>query len=211
MLNISQLRKNYKNQALDLNELNPNPFVQFEHWFQEALNNNVLEPNAMILATASKEGRPSSRTILLKKMDEKGFVFFTNYKSRKGNELAENPFASATFFWKEVEQQITIEGNVKKISVHESHAYFANRPRGSQLGTWASQQGERITSREELEKQYALYEEKFKNKEIPCPPDWGGYQLIPQRFEFWQGRPNRLHDRFEYVLNEKWLIYRLSP
>lgn len=212
MLNISTLRKEYRLKSLDISNLNADPFLQFNHWFQEAQNAQVLEANAMTLATASSQGRPSCRTVLLKGIDSKGLLFFTNYDSRKGIELASNPFACVTFYWSELERQVIIDGRVEKISREESQAYFNLRPRGSQLSAWASHQDQVISSREDLEESYHRYENMYAGEAIPLPPYWGGYRLLPDRFEFWQGRVNRLHDRFRYLLkNDVWHIDRLAP
>lgn len=212
MLNINDLRREYRLKSLDLNDLSPSPFMQFCAWFEEARQGQVLELNAMALATASAEGRPSCRTVLLKEIDTQGFIFFTNYDSRKGQELAENPFGSAVFYWAELERQVILEGGIKKLTVQESERYFDSRPRGSQLGTWASHQDQILFSRAELEKAYRDFEKKFEGKTIPRPPYWGGYRLIPERFEFWQGRSNRLHDRFRYLFSgNTWKIDRLAP
>lgn len=212
MLDINELRKDYQLKSLEIKDLNPDPFLQFEIWFQHAQQAQVGEPNAMILATASAEKRPSCRTVLLKGIDAKGFLFFTNYNSRKGEDLASNPFACTTFFWHELERQVVIKGHVEKLTQEESHTYFASRPRGSQLGAWASPQDQVIASREVLEQAFSEYEKKFKGQDIPSPPYWGGYRLLPERFEFWQGRANRLHDRFRYQLQDGvWVIERLAP
>lgn len=212
MLNINELRREYRLKSLDLSSLNTSPFLQFCLWFEEARQAQVLELNAMALATASREGRPSCRTLLLKQIDAKGFIFFTNYDSRKGQDLAGNPLACATFYWAELERQVIIEGGVEKLTPKESESYFASRPRGSQLGTWASHQDQILTSREELEEAYRHFEKMYEGKPIPKPPYWGGYRLLPERFEFWQGRTNRLHDRFRYLfINDMWQIERLAP
>lgn len=212
MLNIKNLRQEYRLKSLDIVNLNSDPFLQFHLWFKEAQEAQVLEPNAFTLATASAEGRPSSRTILLKGMDEKGFLFFTNYQSRKGRDLSVNPFGCMTFYWAELERQVILDGCVEKISQEESEAYFASRPRSSQLGSWASHQDQTIESREELETAYRNYEQEFEGKPVPKPPYWGGYRLLPVRFEFWQGRQNRLHDRLRYLLTDvTWKIERLAP
>lgn len=212
MLNINNLRREYRLKSLDLNDLNTDPFLQFCAWFEEARLGQILELNAMALATATRKGRPSCRTILLKQIDSKGFVFFTNSDSRKGRELAENPFASAVFYWAELERQVILEGGIEKLSSQESESYFASRPRGSQLGTWASHQDQILNSRKELENGYRDFEKKYEDKIIPKPPYWDGYRLVPERFEFWQGRANRLHDRFRYFLIEnRWQIERLAP
>jgi pyridoxamine 5'-phosphate oxidase len=212
MLNINHLRREYRLKPLDLNHLNADPFSQFSTWFVEAEQAQVLELNAMALATVSLEGRPSCRTVLLKQMDARGFSFFTNYESRKGQELSNNPFACITFYWAVLERQIIIEGRVEKLTQKESETYFASRPRSSQLGAWASQQSQVVRSREELEEAYHHFEEVYDGKEIPLPPYWGGYRLLPTSFEFWQGRPNRMHDRFRYRLQDNiWIIERLAP
>jgi pyridoxamine 5'-phosphate oxidase len=212
MLDISNLRKEYRLKSLDLNNLNSDPFAQFHQWFQEAQHAQVLESNATALATTSLQGRPSCRTILMKGIDSKGLLFFTNYDSRKGIDLATNSFACMTFYWPELERQVIIDGGVEKLSQNESEAYFNLRPRGSQLGAWASHQDQVITSRKELEDAYQHYEKLYAGKPVPMPPYWGGYRLIPDRFEFWQGRANRLHDRFRYSLKDRsWAIERLAP
>lgn len=212
MLKINHLRKEYQLKSLDLSNLNSNPFLQFSIWFEEAKQAQILELNAMALATASAEGRPSCRTVLLKEMNSEGFVFFTNYESRKGRDLAQNPFACATFYWAELERQIVIEGRIEKLTSQESDSYFFSRPRGSQLGAWASHQDQVIHSRKELEESYRHFEKIYESKAIPRPSYWGGYCLYPERFEFWQGRTNRLHDRFRYLLIDHiWQIDRLAP
>jgi len=178
----------------------------------EAISSNLLEPNAMILATANKDGAPSARTVLLKGFDERGFVFYTNYESAKAKNLSENPIASLLFFWAELERQARIEGKVEQVSKADSEEYFRSRPRESQLGAWASKQSSVIASREVLEKKFEEMRKKFEGKEIPLPPFWGGYRVIPQSIEFWQGRESRLHDRICYSFeNGKWKIERLSP
>jgi pyridoxamine 5'-phosphate oxidase len=212
MLNINSLRKEYRLRPLDLNHLNLNPFLQFHTWFEEAQQAQALESNAMALATASLEGQPSCRIVLLKQMDARGFAFFTNYDSRKGQDLANNPIACATFYWSVLERQVVIGGKVEKLTHQESEAYFASRPRGSQLGAWASHQDQILQSRAELEEAYQQFEKMYEGKTIPMPSYWGGYRLLPDRFEFWQGRPNRLHDRFRYLLKDSvWQIERLAP
>ena len=212
MLNIHELRKEYRLKSLDVDKLNPHPFWQFALWFEEAQQAQIPEFNAMTLATATPEGTPSCRTILLKQIDLRGFSFFTNYESRKGKELASNPLACATFYWHELERQVIFAGKIEKLTRKESEDYFASRPRGSQLGTWASHQDQTLNSREELEEAYRYFEKVYEGHTIPLPPYWGGYRLLPQRFEFWQGRSNRLHDRFCYLLvNKEWKIERLAP
>lgn len=212
MLNSNELRKEFQLKSLDINHLNPDPFLQFLAWFAEAQDAQILEFNAMVLATASIDGIPSCRNVLLKRVDAQGFSFFTNYESRKGKELASNPVACAAFYWRELARQVIIEGGIEKLSLQESEAYFASRPTGSQLGAWASQQDQVISSREELEENYRRFEKMYEGRTIPMPPYWGGYRLLPKRFEFWQGRANRLHDRFCYVhMDHSWQITRLAP
>jgi pyridoxamine 5'-phosphate oxidase len=198
----------------DLGEasLDPNPFQQFSRWFQQALDAALPEPNAMTLATATREGKASARIVLLKSFDERGFVFYTNYESRKGRELAENPYAALVFHWIELERQVCAAGQVSRVSREESENYFRSRPVGSQLGAWASRQSQVISGREILEDRLKQLEKDYRNKLIPLPPDWGGLRLAPEMIEFWQGRPNRLHDRLRYRLqDQQWLIERLSP
>jgi pyridoxamine 5'-phosphate oxidase len=212
MININDLRKEYSLKSLDLKDLNLDPFEQFKRWFLEATECQILEPNAMVLATASLAGQPSSRMMLLKEVSDIGFIFYTNYESRKGRDLEENPFASLTFFWKELERQVHVEGKVEKLTVEASRRYFNSRPRGSQLATFSSKQGEMIESKEILKERYRQIKEEYEGRDIPLPSYWGGYCLIPYRFEFWQGRPNRLHDRFQYRIEGKqWSIARLMP
>jgi len=209
---LSKLRRSYSLKELSESTVFLDPTKQFSIWMNEAIKSDLLEPNAMILATASKEGIPSARTVLLKGFDKRGFVFYTNYESSKSKNLGENPIASLLFFWVELERQVRITGKVEKVSQADSEAYFISRPRESQLGAWASKQSSVITSREVLEKKFEGMKEKFEGKEIPLPPFWGGYRVIPQRIEFWQGRENRLHDRISYTLHAgKWKIERLSP
>jgi pyridoxamine 5'-phosphate oxidase len=202
--------KEYQKHTLSLDDLNPDPFQQFAGWFEEAKKIEI-DPGAMALATASLSGLPSCRMVLLKGWDERGFLFFTNSTSRKGREIAENPLASVTFYWKELERQVIGEGKVSKITSEESDLYFATRLRQSQLGAWASRQDAVLSSREELTQRLLGEEEKYKGMEIPRPPHWEGYRIAPYRLEFWQGRENRLHDRFVYRFNGQWQINRLSP
>ncbi|MEM6264701.1 MAG: pyridoxamine 5'-phosphate oxidase [Bacteroidota bacterium] len=209
---IANLRKEYKKHSLHETEVRSHPIKQFDMWFKEILEVTELEANAMTLAT-SVEGQPSSRIVLLKGFDERGFVFYTNYQSRKSREMLANPKASLQFFWPELERQIRIEGEVRKVSEDESDVYYGKRDRGSQIGAWSSPQSEVLHSREELERIVAHYSEEFKEMEtIPRPEYWGGWRLKPHRMEFWQGRPSRLHDRILYSLEgEMWKIERLAP
>ncbi|RUR75141.1 pyridoxamine 5'-phosphate oxidase [Chlorogloeopsis fritschii PCC 9212] len=210
---LADLRKDYTLQGLSENDIDPNPFIQFQKWFDQALDAQLPEPNAMAVATATPDGKPSARMVLLKDFDERGFVFFTNYNSQKGQELAENPQAALVFWWAELERQVRIAGYVEKVSEQESDEYFQSRPFNSRLGAWASHQSEVIASREELEQRLQALQAKYENQDIPRPPYWGGLRVIPTEIEFWQGRPSRLHDRLLYTrLNEhSWKIERLSP
>jgi pyridoxamine 5'-phosphate oxidase len=210
---ISHLRKEYTIAGLTENELDPNPFKQFRKWLNQALEAGLPEPTAMTLATATKDGKPSARMVLLKHVGEEGFVFFTNYESLKGRELLRNPAAALVFYWVELERQVRIIGTAKKVSREESEQYFRTRPIGSQLAAWASKQSEILQNRREIERRVLELEAQYTNKEIPAPPLWGGFRIRPTEIEFWQGRPNRLHDRLRYALarGRKWKIERLSP
>jgi pyridoxamine 5'-phosphate oxidase len=209
---IADLRLTYTRAQLTEADVDPDPMRQFQLWFEQALAADILEPNAMTLATATKDGIPSARIVLLKGVSDRGFVFFTNYESHKGQELAENPHAALVFLWKALERQVRIEGTVEKVSDAETVAYFHSRPRESQLGAWVSDQSQVIANREVLEQRLAELSQKYQNQEIPRPPHWGGYYLIPHTIEFWQGRPSRLHDRLRYRLdNHHWIIERLAP
>ena len=213
-LDLAVLRENYVRLALSETDLLPDPVAQFATWFREALDSQVREPNAMTLATANRQGRPSARTVLLKGFDAAGFVFYTNYESRKGQELAENPQAALLFTWLDLERQIRIEGQVEKITPAESLAYFQSRPKGSQIGTWASPQSRVIADRSVLEATEAELRSQYAEVDtLPLPPFWGGYRLQPDQFEFWQGRSNRLHDRIRYARTEHggWSLERLAP
>ena len=211
---VADLRQNYTFASLLENEIDSNPFKQFASWFQEALNADLIEPNAMTLATASPNGKPSARIVLLKGYDERGFVFYTNYESTKGQELIANPQAALVFFWDKLERQIRIEGKVTKVSMEESNNYFYSRPVGSQIGAWVSDQSRVIGDRETLEnRQQELEQEYTEGSTIPRPSHWGGFRVVPDAIEFWQGRPSRLHDRLVYRLQDDatWKIERLSP
>jgi pyridoxamine 5'-phosphate oxidase len=234
-MNLSDFREDYRRGALDRAALEANPIAQFESWFRAATgehsqtrwrkigialyklwsaicNHRPADINAMTLATVDKHGKPSTRTVLLKSVDERGFIFFTNYDSRKGRELAENPNAALTFFWSDLERQVCVAGSVTKLPVVESEAYFKSRPRGSRLAAWASNQSDVIPDRATLQAKWHELEKKFPG-DIPLPPNWGGFILNPERIEFWQGRPSRLHDRFSYTRqpNNSWKLERLAP
>lgn len=212
MPSIADIRKEYKMQTLLESDVDADPVLQFGKWWDEAVRSDIDELNAMTLATATADGIPSARIVLLKEYNHEGFVFFTNYKSRKGNELEENPQACLVFFWKELERQVRVCGPVKKISASASDAYFSSRPKESQLGAWASEQSTVIGERAVIEKRSAQYREQFANDNIPRPDWWGGYLVKPQIIEFWQGRPGRLHDRIRYSLEKGlWKIERLAP
>jgi len=211
---LADLRKDYMARGLDESELDADPIRQFRGWFDAALDAGLTEPNAMTLATVGADGRPSARMVLIKGVSEAGFVFYTNYESRKGRELAATPWAALVFYWAELERQVRIEGSVEKASKEEAVRYFSRRPRKSQLGAWASHQDAVVASRSFLEHKFKKMEEKFQGNEVPLPPYWGGFLIIPKLFEFWQGREDRLHDRFRYRRQEPkedWLIERLSP
>lgn len=213
MSSIADIRRDYSLKTLNEEEVADSPFLQFADWWQQAIESEIDEVNAMTLATASLEAVPSARIVLLKGYDEKGFVFYTNYESAKGRELAENPKASLLFFWKELERQIRITGIVEKVSAAESDDYFLSRPTGSQIGAWASPQSHVIENRSWLEKNVKRLEEKFSTEAVTRPPHWGGYRVKPVIIEFWQGRSSRLHDRLQYSLQENgtWKIERLAP
>ena len=233
---IADIRREYNLTGLRREDLAPEPLAQFKLWFDQASGARAsgrvlkflvrtykalvgikgmerIDVNAMTLATVDKQGQPSARMVLLKGVDERGFIFFTNYQSRKGRDLAENPLASLVFYWPELERQVCVAGTVSKVPSTESDAYFKSRPRGSRLAAWASNQSEIVPERATLEKRWAEFETKFPGEEVPRPPQWGGYVLTPQRLEFWQGRPNRLHDRFVYIrqADQSWTVERLSP
>lgn len=210
---IADLRQEYTKSSLDINSVDPNPFFQFEKWFDEAQKGELLEPNAMVLSTTDKEQNPYQRTVLMKAFDEKGIVFYTNYKSRKAQQIDQNQSVSILFPWYALERQLIVRGIAEKVSTSESFKYFSSRPHGSQLGAWVSQQSSVISSRSILEQKLVEIKQKFKEGKVPLPDFWGGYRIKPVAFEFWQGRKNRLHDRISYELgdNNDWKISRLSP
>lgn len=209
---ISDLRKEYQLNGLDKGDVMPNPIEQFRVWFNAAVEAGVHEPNAMHVSTVSSDGRPDGRIVLIKDVSDAGFVFYTNYQSRKGRQLTERPVAALTFFYPELERQIRIEGQVEKVSAAESDAYFNSRPRGSQIGAWVSNQSRVVDSREVLENRQRELEAQFEGQPVPRPPYWGGFRVVPDVLEFWQGRPSRLHDRIQYRKEgQQWIIERLAP
>jgi len=213
MTDLTTMRQEYTTKGLHREDLNHNPFGQFELWFNQAVEAKLIEPNAFTLATVGTDLKPSQRTVLLKRYDESGFVFFSNYGSKKSQQIAQNDSVAAHFAWLGLERQLRIEGNIEEISKTESLKYFLSRPRGSQIGAWISHQSEVVTSRSILEQKFDQMRKKFAKGEIPFPDKWGGYIIRPTLFEFWQGGKDRLHDRFEYTLqkNSSWDIHRLEP
>ncbi|MFM9020059.1 MAG: pyridoxamine 5'-phosphate oxidase [Sediminibacterium sp.] len=212
-MHIADIRKDYRLQTLDEAGVATDPIQQFGVWWQEALQSEIVEVNAMTLATANEQGVPSARIVLLKGYDERGFVFFSNYESKKAGDLQVNPVASLVFFWKELERQVRISGRVEKVTELESDQYFQSRPEGSRIGAWASPQSTVISSRGVIEEKVIALQASFEGKEIPRPLHWGGYRVVPSKIEFWQGRSNRLHDRIQYTIqsNGNWVIERLAP
>ncbi len=211
-MDITNFRKDYTKFGLTRKDLNSNPFEQFNQWFGQAQSAQINEPNAMSLATVNENSQPSIRTVLLKIFDDKGFVFFTNYNSAKAQDIAHNNNVALLFAWLDLERQVRISGKVEKISQAESFAYFTSRPKGSQLGAWISPQSKIIESRDFLKQKLAEMKSKFSSGKIPLPSAWGGYRVVPEKFEFWQGRSSRLHDRFVYQKEDgKWTIHRLAP
>jgi pyridoxamine 5'-phosphate oxidase len=212
-MNLAEIRREYNLAELRRADLCPDPILQFEKWFEDAAKAEVAEPNAMTLATANRAGEPSARIVLLKGVDSRGFIFFTHYQSCKGRELAENPRAALVFYWGELERQVCISGSVEKLSREESAACFRSRPIGSRLAAWSSNQSQIISNRQVLDQALTEQARLFQGKEIPMPPQWGGFLVRPEHIEFWQGRPNRLHDRFLYTKQNSgvWLIERLAP
>lgn len=212
------MRKQYRARGLAEAELAADPYTQFARWFADAVNGGIDEPNAMVVSTADAEGRPSSRTVLLKSYDHRGFVFFTNYRSRKGRELGERPYASLLFPWHPIARQVIAGGRVERVTREETEAYFRTRPHGSRIGAWASEQSSVVASREELERRYAELAGRWpEDAEVPVPPHWGGFRVIARTVEFWQGRENRLHDRLLYeadggtLADGDWTVRRLAP
>ncbi|QES55218.1 pyridoxamine 5'-phosphate oxidase [Streptomyces venezuelae] len=209
----AMMRKQYRSEIVEEGSLAGNPMDQFALWFQQAADSHLFEPNAMVVSTATPDGRPSSRTVLMKQFDGRGFVFFTNYGSRKGRELEENPHVALLFPWHPIARQVIVTGTAARVGRDETAAYFRSRPHGSQLGAWASEQSSVIGSRAELDRRYAELEARYpEGEQVPVPPEWGGLRVAPEAVEFWQGHENRLHDRLRYVLDgDEWRVERLCP
>ncbi|MDZ7269947.1 MAG: pyridoxamine 5'-phosphate oxidase [candidate division KSB1 bacterium] len=209
---LNHLRVEYARSRLEESQALADPFQQFHRWFAEALTADPQHANAMTLATSTTQGRPSARIVLLKDCDARGFVFYTNFHSRKARELEQNPRASLVFWWRELERQVRVEGQVEKVTASEADEYFQTRPRDSQLGAWASTQSEIIANRQVLEQRFQELAHEYEGRQVPRPPHWGGFRLVPEVFEFWQGRPSRLHDRLRYRRSSGgWLLERLAP
>lgn len=213
---LASLREDYRRGGLSEADLDSEPMVQFGRWFTQVRDSGVVEPNAMVLATVSADGSPAARSVLLKGYAARGFTFFTNHRSRKGRELLAEPRCALTFTWVELQRQVRVEGRAEPLARADSEAYFATRPRDSQLGAWASPQSEVVTGREDLEARYARVTEEYADREVPCPPYWGGFLVRPHRVEFWQGRHGRMHDRLAYVSDDPgsaatWRVERLAP
>ena len=209
---MAGLSREHGDEGLDIDDLRADPLEQFELWFNEAVQAQLLTPNAMTLATVGADGRPSARITLLKGFDERGFMFFSNYESRKGRELLARPQAALVFYWSELGRQVRIEGSVERLGAEESEAYFRSRSLGSRIGAWASPQSSVITDRAELDRLVRETEQRFEGDEVPLPPHWGGFLLVPEQIEFWKGRRSRLHDRFQFTRQpDGWLVERLAP
>ncbi len=213
-MNLADLRREYARAELDESSVHPDPLQQLLRWLDEAAQAQLLEPSAMTLATATRDGRPSARVVLLKGIDERGLEFYTDYRSRKGEELSQNPVAALVFWWGELERQVRVTGTAERITAAESEAYFRSRPAGSRVSAWASHQSRVVTDRAALQAQWSDAAMRYPEDAMPCPPYWGGYRVVPDEYEFWQGRPNRLHDRLRYrrgAAGGGWVLERLSP